>query len=68
MGDAFTLIQSLKTIKIQRKYQQMDAILNNRASQLCACLGSCGKILSHYLWEPGPVNATISGQKIDFVT
>ena len=37
----------------------MDALLDNRASQLCACLGSCGKILSYYLWDPGAMNATV---------
>ena len=55
-------------IKIQRKYQHTDALLDNRACQLCACLGSCGKILIHYLWDPGHINATMKGQKIDFVT
>ena len=37
----------------------MDALLDNRASQLSACLGSCGKILSYYLWDPGAMNATV---------
>ena len=58
----------LKTIKIQREYQHTDAILDNKVSQLCTCLGSCGKILSHYLWDTGPMNATISRQQVDFVT
>ena len=45
---------------MQRKYQHTEAISDNRASQLCACLGSCGK----YIWDPGPMNATISREKV----
>ena len=32
-------------MKIQTKNKQTDAILGNRASQLCACVESCGKVL-----------------------
>ena len=42
----------------------MNAILGNRASQLCACVESCGKVLGHFLWDPGSMNATISRQPL----
>ena len=38
------------------------------SSQLCACLWTCGKVLGHFFRDPGPMNATINRQKIDFVT
>ena len=33
-------------------------ILGNRASQLFACTESCEKVVGHFLWDPGPMNAT----------
>ena len=51
-------------IKIQlKKNQHTDAILYNQASQICACVESSGKVQGHFLWDPGPINATISSQK-----
>ena len=49
-----------------KKNQLTDAILYNQASQICACVESSGKVQGHFLWDPGPINATISIQKIDF--
>ena len=46
-----------------KKNQHTDAILYNQASQICACVESCGKVQGHFLWDPGPINATISSQK-----
>ena len=33
-------------------------MLDNRASQLCACAESSEKLQSFFLWDPGPMNAT----------
>ena len=31
-------------------------VKGNRSSQLC--VESCGKVRGHFLWDPGPINAT----------
>ena len=38
--------------------------MDNRASQLGASVESCAKVLGDFLWDSGPMNATISGQKL----
>ena len=45
----------------RKKSAHADALLGNRTSQLCPSVEFCGKVLD-------PMNATISRQKIDFVT
>ena len=67
---AFTIraVTSLKCYSTCLEYNQhADAILDNRASYSHE-LSSVERAVGHFLWDPGPMNVTISGQKIDFVT
>ena len=47
-----------------QKNQHTDAILCNKASQICACVESCGKVQGHFLWDAGAMNATINSQQL----
>ena len=45
-----------------------NAILGNQASYALAALNPVKRAMAHFLCDPGPINAMISRQKIDFVT
>ena len=47
-----------------QKNQHTNAILCNKASQICACVESCGKVQGHFLWDAGAMNATINNQQL----
>ena len=62
-GNLHVETHCLTTTKTQTmNNQHSDAILVNRASYAHA-LSPVGRVLGHFLWDPGPMNETKSRQK-----
>ena len=63
----FRIAFTIRAVTSLKMLQHADAILDNRASYSHE-LSPVERALGHFLWDPGPMNVTIRGQKIDFVT